>query len=122
MGFTDVFGKRIMIFDGSTGTFLQRKGLRGGEIPEIWNFTHPDEVKSIPAAYLASGADVVSTNTFGANRYKLSDAGLSVSETVDAADADSVSRSVSPMTVTPVTGEVPALTTLTTYVTRSPGR
>ena len=85
MGFTDVFGKRIMIFDGSTGTFLQRKGLHGGEIPEIWNFTHPDEVKSIPAAYLASGADVVSTNTFGANRYKLSEAGLSVSETVDAA-------------------------------------
>ncbi len=85
MKFSDVFGKRIMIFDGSTGTFLQRKGLSGGEIPEIWNFTHPDDVKAIPLSYLASGADVVSTNTFGANRYKLSEYGLSVDETVKAA-------------------------------------
>ncbi len=74
-----------MIFDGSTGTFLHRKGLSGGEIPEIWNFTHPDDVKSVPASYLAAGADVVSTNTFGANRFKLNDAGLDVAETVNAA-------------------------------------
>lgn len=66
----DELGKRILIFDGAMGTLLQAEGLRAGELPERWNCTHPDVVRSIHLRYLGAGADVVTTNTFGANALK----------------------------------------------------
>ena len=53
------------------GTQLQARGLAAGEIPELLCLTHPDEVAAIHAAYVAAGADVVTTNTFGASAVKL---------------------------------------------------
>ena len=35
-------GKRILFFDGGLGSLLQEKGLAAGELPEIWNITHPE--------------------------------------------------------------------------------
>ena len=57
----------FLILDGGMGTLLQEQGLAVGERPELWNLTHPDAIRSIHAAYLSAGANVVYANTFGAN-------------------------------------------------------
>ena len=66
----ELLGKKRLYLDGGMGTMLQRAGLSAGELPEEWNMTHPGAVKEIHAAYLAAGADIVTTNTFGAYRTK----------------------------------------------------
>ena len=63
--------QKILIIDGATGTMLQEKGLSSGECPEMWNITHPDTVLEIHNSYLEAGADIILTNTFGANGVKL---------------------------------------------------
>ncbi len=74
---------KFLIFDGGMGTMLQAGGLKAGEIPESYNIEKPELIRSIHKAYVEAGADVITTNTFGANRYKLMDSGLSVGEVVD---------------------------------------
>lgn len=59
-----------LILDGGMGTQLQEKGLQPGETPELWNATRPKDVRAVHEAYLAAGADLVYTNTFGANPAK----------------------------------------------------
>ncbi len=66
----------FLYLDGGMGTLLQAKGLAAGELPERWCLTHPDVIEEIHRAYFAAGSNVVSTNTFGANRLKLSHAEL----------------------------------------------
>ena len=61
---------RVMVLDGAMGTELQAKGLKPGEIPELWNLTRPDDVRAVHEAYFAAGADIVYSNTFGANSAK----------------------------------------------------
>ena len=78
----DELGKRILFFDGAMGTLLQARGLKPGELPETWNLSHPDVVRDIHLQYLRAGADVITTNTFGANALKY---GQRVEETVSAA-------------------------------------
>lgn len=75
-------GKRIVFFDGGMGTMLQASGLGAGELPEIWNLTHPKTISDIHKAYLAAGADIIKTNTFGANSVKLKQSGYNVNEIV----------------------------------------
>lgn len=75
-------GKELLFFDGAMGTMLQNAGLLPGELPELWNIKHPEIVREIHSAYLGSGADILKTNTFGANRYKLDACGHSVQEIV----------------------------------------
>ena len=77
-------GKRHLLFDGGMGTMLQARGLQAGELPELLNLTHPDEITAIHRAYVEAGSEVVTTNTFGANRLKLGDA-ASVGEVFSAA-------------------------------------
>lgn len=67
---------RILILDGAMGTMLQQKGLGRGECPEIFNLTHPHILGDIHSAYIEAGCDIIQTNTFGANRFKLSEYGL----------------------------------------------
>ena len=61
---------RRLIFDGGTGSLLQENGLKAGEFPEIWNITHPEVCKRIHLDYLEAGADLITSNTFGANGLK----------------------------------------------------
>ncbi|NLL37419.1 MAG: dihydropteroate synthase [Fretibacterium sp.] len=67
------------------GTMLQARGLKLRELPEQLNLSQPDLIESIHREYLEAGADFVTTNTFGANPWKLEKAGLSVSEVVGSA-------------------------------------
>ncbi|HOY51020.1 MAG TPA: homocysteine S-methyltransferase family protein [Prolixibacteraceae bacterium] len=62
--------------DGAWGTFLQQKGLRPGECPELWNVTHRDDVLAIARSYVEAGADLIETNSFGGSRFKLEKYGL----------------------------------------------
>jgi len=66
----------ILVLDGAWGTELAHRGLPPGEAPELWNATQPARVAEIPAAYVAAGARVVLTNTFGGSRFKLEKCGL----------------------------------------------
>lgn len=77
----------IRFFDGAMGTVLQSKGLKLGEVPERFNFTHRDLVEAVHLDYLEAGADCVTTNTFGANRYKMVDTSYSVEEVITQAVA-----------------------------------
>jgi 5-methyltetrahydrofolate--homocysteine methyltransferase len=75
----------ILFFDGAMGTMLQERGLKRGEIPETYNIIHPHIVKEIHKKYVEAGADIITTNTFGANELKLKDTPYSVEEIINAA-------------------------------------
>jgi 5-methyltetrahydrofolate--homocysteine methyltransferase len=66
----------ILISDGAMGTFLHAKGLAPGECPESWCVSHADVVRDIAKAYVAAGADIVETNSFGGSSFKLKAFGL----------------------------------------------
>jgi len=68
---------KILVSDGAWGTQLQQQGLRPGQCPEEWCLRHPEAIKAIARNYVEAGADMVQTNSFGANRYKLEHYGLS---------------------------------------------
>ena len=72
MKILDYLKDNILILDGGMGTLLQSAGLPTGELPEIWNLTHPDVIRRIHRDYFEAGSNVVSTNTFGANLLKFS--------------------------------------------------
>ena len=82
MKFADLWGKRLVFFDGAMGTMLQQAGLKGGELPELWNLEKPEVVEGIHRRYREAGCDILKTNTFGANRFKLADTGHTVEEIV----------------------------------------
>lgn len=85
MSFRDRFSRELLFFDGAMGTLLQQNGLRAGELPEVWNITHPDVVIGIHKSYIDAGCDVLTANTFGANSLKLANSGFSVDEVISAA-------------------------------------
>ena len=68
--------QRVLILDGAMGTELHKRGLPAGVCPEAWCLAHPAAVAEIHAAYRKAGADVVYTSTFGANRLKMGQYGL----------------------------------------------
>ncbi len=70
MGLRERLGKEWLFCDGGTGSILQKMGLKGGELPETWNLTRPDDIKALNRGYFDAGSNIVNTNTFGANRFK----------------------------------------------------
>ncbi len=66
----------VLISDGAWGTFLQKKGLRPGECPELWCLERPQDVLAVARSYVAAGADVIETNSFGGTSFKLDHYGL----------------------------------------------
>jgi len=66
----------VVLTDGAWGTQLQARGLAIGEIPDLWNLTHPEKVSEVARAYVDAGSQIVLTNTFGANRFRLAESGF----------------------------------------------
>ena len=73
MNFRNYLQENIVYLDGGMGTLLQANGLKPGELPELWNITHPDIITKIHTDYFNAGSNVVCTNTFGANSLKFDD-------------------------------------------------
>ena len=73
--FLNKLKERIFILDGAMGTELQKKGITKG-CPDNLNIENPELIKEIHKSYADAGSDIVITNTFGANRLKLSNYGL----------------------------------------------
>lgn len=74
--FLDALDARVLVCDGAMGTLLYAKGIFINRCFEAMNLTQPDLVREVHAEYLRAGADVIETNTFGANRVKLRAFGL----------------------------------------------
>ena len=82
----------ILVSDGAWGTMLQQMGLKAGECPEQWNIDFPEKVLEIGKAYVKAGADMVGTNSFGGNRFKLASWSLQDKVTELNQQAASISR------------------------------
>jgi methionine synthase / methylenetetrahydrofolate reductase (NADH) len=62
---------RVLVCDGATGTMLYGAGLPLDRLPPEANLSDPEMVRSVHGAYLAAGADILQTNTYGATRHRL---------------------------------------------------
>lgn len=60
-----------LLADGATGTNLFEMGLMSGDAPEFWNEAHPDKIAALHQSFVDAGADIILTNTFGANARRL---------------------------------------------------
>ena len=75
MTFREDLAGRVLVLDGAMGTMLQRRSLYGDN--ERLNLTHPEVIRSIHEEYIAAGADIIETNSFGANIISQKEYGLS---------------------------------------------
>ncbi len=74
--FRERLGKEVIVFDGGVGTYLYEKGIFINTCFDELNLINPDIVMEVHRDYINAGADVIETNTFGANRFKLAPHGL----------------------------------------------
>jgi homocysteine S-methyltransferase len=66
----------LLVFDGAMGSLLYERGIFVMQNFEQLNVTRPDVVKKIHEDYVGAGAHVITTNTFGANSFRLDRHGL----------------------------------------------
>ena len=74
--FKNILGELIeergaLLLDGGMGTGLFARGLETGDCPELWNIDHPERVADLHREFASAGSDIILTNSFGANRYRL---------------------------------------------------
>jgi homocysteine S-methyltransferase len=74
--FTDAIAERVLVCDGAMGTMLYAKGVFINKSFDALNLTQPNLVAEVHEEYVRAGADIIETNTFGANRIKLGSFGL----------------------------------------------
>ena len=77
--------EKIIVLDGAMGTELVKAKAPMGKIPEELNIDYPEIVKKVHRSYLEKGANLIYTNTFGANGYKCKDSKYTVEELITAA-------------------------------------
>lgn len=63
--------KDWLLADGAMGTSLFQRGLMTGEAPDLWNIDQPDKVTDVHQGFVDAGADIILTNSFGANALRL---------------------------------------------------
>jgi homocysteine S-methyltransferase len=76
MNFLEILQERILVADGAMGTLLSERGITFEHSYDYACLTHPADVLAIHREYIAAGAELIETNTYGANRFKLSQFGL----------------------------------------------
>ena len=76
MNIREAIKKSTVYLDGGMGTLLQERGLKAGELPELWNISHPDVITEVHKEYFDAGSNIVNANTFGANTLKFSETEL----------------------------------------------
>jgi len=74
--FTQALEERVLVCDGAMGTMLYAKGVFINKSFDALNLTQPEIVLAVHQEYVRAGADILETNTFGANRIKLGSFGL----------------------------------------------
>lgn len=74
--FLEKIDRRAVVCDGAMGTMLYSRGIPFSHCYDELNTTNPQVVKDVHLAYIKAGADVIETNTFGANRFRLDKFGL----------------------------------------------
>ena len=84
MDIKQLFEKEFILLDGAMGTLIQKSGAKYDHCPETLNITQPELIESFHRGYIEVGSDIVCTNTFGANAYKLAESGYSVEEIIGA--------------------------------------
>lgn len=60
-----------LLADGGMGSGLFDRGLESGHAPELWNAEHPERIADVHRDFVAAGADIILTNTFGGTRHRL---------------------------------------------------
>jgi homocysteine S-methyltransferase len=70
-GFLEALDRRVLVCDGATGTEFYSRGVFLNRCFDELNLSRPDLVTGVHREYVRAGADVIETNTFGANRFKL---------------------------------------------------
>ena len=76
LSFLDLLEENVVLFDGAMGTMLYERGIFINKSFDETNLSNPSLVEKIHREYIEAGADVIETNTFGANRHKLKLHGL----------------------------------------------
>ena len=66
----------VLVADGATGTNLQSRGLAFGKAPEEWLFEQPDQIKQLHSDFIAAGANIILTCTFGGTPLRLEHVGM----------------------------------------------
>ncbi len=74
--FLDALDDRVLVCDGAMGTMLYARGVFINKSFDALNVTQPDLVAEVHQEYVRAGADIIETNTFGANRIKLGSFGI----------------------------------------------
>ena len=67
----ELLKRDYVILDGAMGTNLFMKGLTSGECPESWNIDNPKKIFEIHESFVNAGSDIIVTNTFGGNQFRL---------------------------------------------------
>ncbi len=67
----ELLKRDYVILDGAMGTNLFRKGLISGDCPESWNIENPEKISEIHQGFVDAGSDIIVTNTFGGNKFRL---------------------------------------------------
>ncbi len=79
------FNEKIWILDGAMGTMLQKEGMSADETTMAFGFRHPEILTEIHRKYIDAGAEMIYASTFGINRFKVGEIGVSVYDAVNAA-------------------------------------
>lgn len=74
--FREMLADGVVLFDGAMGTMLYQRGVFINRCFDEVNISSPDMIREIHLEYISAGADVIETNTFGANIYKLKHFGI----------------------------------------------
>ena len=82
MTFAEVLQNNYIFLDGGMGTMLQARGMQAGERPELLNLKDPALVEQVQRAYVEAGSNIICSNTFGANRAKLTGSGATVQQVI----------------------------------------